>query len=106
MNNIDMNQLISQLRSMRAAAQGIPQQAATATGKGEFSSLLEGALGEVNKSDLHARAMERAFETNTGQVSLAQVMLAVQKANISFQALTQVRNKLVSAYQDIMSMQL
>ncbi len=106
MNNIDVNQLISQLRSMSAAAQGMPQEAAHASGNADFSSLLNGAIEHVNDSQMHAHSLERAFETKTDHVSLAQVMIAVQKANISFQAMTQVRNKLVSAYQDIMSMQL
>ncbi|MHB8255661.1 MAG: flagellar hook-basal body complex protein FliE [Acidiferrobacterales bacterium] len=106
MNNIDVTQLISQLRAMSAAAQSMPHQTGPATGGGEFSSLLKGAMEQVNDSELHARSLERAFETKSSQVSLSQVMIAVEKANISFQAMTQVRNKLVSAYQDIMSMQL
>ncbi|MHB8346878.1 MAG: flagellar hook-basal body complex protein FliE [Acidiferrobacterales bacterium] len=106
MSNIDVTQLISQLHAMSAEAQGMPQKAAPATGGAEFSSLLKGAMEQVNDGQLHARALERAFETKSGQVSLSQVMIAVEKASISFQAMTQVRNKLVSAYQDIMSMQL
>ncbi len=106
MNNIDMIHLISQLRAMSAEAQGMSQKAAPAAGATEFSSLLKGAVEQVNEGQLHARALERAFETKSGQVSLSQVMIAVEKASISFQAMTQVRNKLVSAYQDIMSMQL
>jgi flagellar hook-basal body complex protein FliE len=45
-----------------------------------------------------------AFEQNASEASLPEVMIALQKANLSFQAMTEVRNRLVSAYQDIMNM--
>ncbi len=48
--------------------------------------------------------MAKAFELGQGGVDLTQVMIASQKASISVQALTQVRNKFVQAYQDIMQM--
>ena len=48
--------------------------------------------------------MKQAFETGTGEASLAEVMIASQKANLSFRAMTEVRNKLITAYQDIMNM--
>ena len=44
------------------------------------------------------------FETGTGDATLAEVMIASQKANLSFRAVTEVRNKLITAYQDIMNM--
>jgi flagellar hook-basal body complex protein FliE len=49
--------------------------------------------------------MGRAFELGDPNLSVADVMIAVQKANLELQAATQVRNKLVAAYQEIMSMQ-
>ena len=48
--------------------------------------------------------MTEAFETGATNISLADVMVATQKANVSFQAMLQVRNKLVEAYQDVMNM--
>ena len=45
-----------------------------------------------------------AFEMGDPNVNLSEVMVAIQKANVSFQAMTQVRNNLVSAYKDIMNM--
>ena len=48
--------------------------------------------------------MSSAFEIGKTGVDLTDVMIASQKATVSFQALTQVRNKLVQAYQDIMQM--
>ena len=48
--------------------------------------------------------MTEAFETGAANISLADVMVSTQKANVSFQAMLQVRNKLVEAYKDVMNM--
>jgi flagellar hook-basal body complex protein FliE len=48
--------------------------------------------------------MSDAFVKGEPNVDLTEVMVAVQKASLSFQAMTQVRNKLVQAYQDVMNM--
>ena len=45
-----------------------------------------------------------AFEQGLTEATLPEVMIALQKANLSFQAMTEVRNRLVTAYQDIMNM--
>ena len=69
-----------------------------------FSSVLRQALDGVNAAQKDAGALGREFLLDNTNVSLEETMVAMQKANISFQALVQVRNKLVSAYQDIMNM--
>jgi flagellar hook-basal body complex protein FliE len=48
--------------------------------------------------------MVEAFEAGAANISLADVMVSTQKASVSFQAMLQVRNKLVEAYQDVMNM--
>ena len=53
---------------------------------------------------MHAGGMAQAFEMGAEGVDLADVMVSLQKADISFRALTEVRNNLVSAYQEIMNM--
>jgi flagellar hook-basal body complex protein FliE len=50
--------------------------------------------------------MATAFERGDPGADLAQVMLESQKANVSLRAAVEVRNRLVSAYQDIMNMQI
>ncbi|MGC8806335.1 MAG: flagellar hook-basal body complex protein FliE [Thiomonas sp.] len=62
-------------------------------------------LDGVNGALQQANALQQQFVSGTGDVSLSDVMLASQKASLSFQAALQVRNKLVSAYQDIMNIQ-
>ncbi len=50
--------------------------------------------------------MSKRFQLNQDDVSLEETMVAIQKANIAFQATVQVRNRLVSAYHEIMNMQI
>jgi flagellar hook-basal body complex protein FliE len=72
---------------------------------GDFLKALEGALDKVNSSQNDAAELSNKFQLNQEDVSLEETMVAIQKANISFQAAVQVRNRLVSAYHDIMNMQ-
>ena len=48
--------------------------------------------------------MRSAFDSGQGDMDLSQVMIAVQKSSLSFEAMVQVRNKLVEAYKDVMNM--
>ena len=70
-----------------------------------FQKALSQALGAVSKSQTDASALQREVQMDNPTVSLEQTMVAMQKAQIGFQATLQVRNKLVQAYSDIMSMQ-
>lgn len=73
--------------------------------KVSFSDALKGALQNVSDAQNTADDMGKRFAAGDDSVSLSDTMIAMQKANISFQATLQVRNKLVSAYHDIMNMQ-
>lgn len=105
MNDIDTSRLLTQLRTMAAQAQGAQAPTARATGGVDFSGLLKSAVNQVNEAQQTAGHLAAAFETGDTKADLSEVMVALQKASISFQAMTQVRNKLVAAYQDIMNMQ-
>jgi flagellar hook-basal body complex protein FliE len=59
----------------------------------------------VSEAQNHSVAQAHSFETGSSDVSLSDVMIDMQKANIQFQTALQVRNKLVSAYTDVMQMQ-
>ena len=104
MNEINMNQLLAQLRSTAAAAHGMPTAPAQANAP-DFLTMMKGAINNVNESRQTAAKLAEAFEVGDPSVDLTSVMVSLQKANISFQAMVQVRNKLVSAYQEIMNMQ-
>ena len=106
MSEIDMNSVLLQMRTMAARAHGVEAQTAVnRSGGGEFSNLLKGAVDKVNQTQQTSESLAGAFERGDPGTDVAQVMLAMQKANLSFQAITQVRNKLVNAYQEIMNMQ-
>lgn len=106
MSELKMNELLVQMRAMAAAAQNKTPGPAAAAGNGpDFGALIKSALDSVNATQQQARNLATAFELGDKKVGLADVMIASQKANLSFQAMTQVRNKLVQAYQDVMSMQ-
>lgn len=101
MNDIDL--MVNQLRAVAAQASGSPA-ASEAPGQ-DFAALLQTAVDEVNKTQLDARQLSRQFETGDAEVNLQDVVLSLQKASLSFQTMVQVRNKLVTAYQEVMSMQ-
>lgn len=69
-----------------------------------FQKALAKALADVNTQQKQSEHLAREFQLENPNVSLEETVLAAQKANISFQALVQVRNRLVTAYHDIMSM--
>ena len=105
MSEIDVNQLVTQMRLLAAQSKvGSPTEAGN-TSNTDFSAVFKQSVDYVNESKHKAREMATAFDAGTGDASLAEVMISMQKASVSFQAITQVRNKLVSAYQEIMSMQ-
>jgi flagellar hook-basal body complex protein FliE len=73
--------------------------------KVSFSDALKAQLENVSKAQDQADDMGKKFAAGDDSVSLSDTMIAMQKASITFQATVQVRNKLVSAYHDIMNMQ-
>ena len=101
-----LDSLLGQLRSAAAVAKGAGgPQAAAPEGKSDFAAVLKASIEQVNGSQQQAANLARDFELGATSASLPEVMISMQKANISFQQLVQVRNKLVSAYHDIMNMQ-
>ncbi len=71
-----------------------------------FAKLLKQGIDGVNKSQATAADLATKFERGVPGVELPQVMLEMQKANVSFRALTEVRNKFIEAYREIMNMPL
>jgi len=105
---VEFNRLMMDMRSMQMEAMGTSKaaaaQAVTATSGSSFADLLGNAVGKVNDTQQAASQLANAFEIGKSGVDLTDVMISSQKASVSFQAMTQVRNKLVQAYQDIMQM--
>ena len=105
MNVSNVDSLLAQMRAAMVAAQGQPVQTPAATGKVDFANVLKSSLDGVNQAQRQAEALQQAFVLGDDKVSLSDTMIAMQKANISFQTAVQVRNKVVAAYNDIMNMQ-
>lgn len=101
-----LDSLISQLQQSAALAGGKGIKPAATQSAGGFGELLKSSLDQVNSAQNNAQELARAYEMGSPGASLHDVMIASSKANIAFQATVQVRNKLVSAYHDIMNMQL
>ena len=79
--------------------------AAPASGGSEFSNILQGAIDQVEGASNNANQSVQNFLSGDGE-DLHSTVLAVQRANLEFDMLMQVRNKVVSAYQEVMRMQM
>jgi len=102
MKEISASDLLSQIRTLGSELQtGTPAPTTDATG---FGDIFKTTIDAVNETQQYASELKTGFITGTTDKTLAEVMIASQKANLSFRAATEVRNKLVTAYQDIMNM--
>lgn len=100
--------LMGEMQRMGAQAAGGTRAASvldTGSGSGDFASALKASLDKVSGDQTRAVGEAHAFAVGAPNVALNDVMIDSQKAAISFQMAVQVRNKVVSAYTDIMQMQ-
>ena len=94
---LERNQALS--RANATAGAGAPTEAKPTS----FAATLDNALKGVNETQNQASKVSEAYERGE-EIDIAKVMLARQQASVGFEATLQVRNKLLSAYKDIMSM--
>ncbi len=88
------------------ASGGIGNLAAKpSTGGSTFGKSLEEALATVSKMQNQSQTLTREFQAENPAVSIEETMIAMQQSSLSFQAVVQVRNKLVAAYSEMMNMQ-
>lgn len=107
MDTQGIEQMLSVLRNTAAqAAGGSAQSASTAQNGGvAFAQVLKNTIDQVDATKKNADKMAENFVAGESKENLHEVMVALQTASVSFQEMVQVRNRLVSAYQDIMNMQ-
>lgn len=105
MSDVAINQVLAQMRSMAAAAGSETEAGAGAASGADFSTLMRDSIRDVNEAMQTSKTMTQAFEAGDPDVSLAQLMVTAQKASLEFAALSEVRNKLLTAYQEVMNMQ-
>lgn len=107
MSEMGIDQVLAQMRAMSSMAQAGAApvaEPAEAAARPDFAGLLQESVSKVNEVQQTSSKLAAAFEAEDPDVDLAEVMVAMQKSSLAFQAMTTVRNKLVSAYQEIMSM--
>jgi flagellar hook-basal body complex protein FliE len=115
MSTSHIDAVLSQIRAMQSQIRGVQAPAnevGKAAGLGQaveapgssFAQVMKRSLQEVNQTQQRAADLAAQFERGVPGVELPQVMLEMQKASVSFRAVTEVRNKLVEAYQTIMNM--
>lgn len=104
MTEITRASVLAQIRSMNelaAARLETPEVQAT---QASFGDTLKNSLSAVNELQHTSADMATRFQAGDSDTSLVNVMLASQKSSLAFHATTEVRNKLVNAYQEIMNM--
>jgi len=102
-NTITPDAVLTRLQAMASDA-GLQTQAVEQ--RQDFAPVIKNALESVNNQQLKAQDLATRFQTGDSTVDITKVMIEMQKARISFESLAQVRNRFVSAYQEIMSMPL
>jgi flagellar hook-basal body complex protein FliE len=106
MDSKGIDQMLSVLRATSAQAGSRTSEAQSATAGGaDFAQILQNSIAQVNQTQQQAEGMAANFAAGDGTANLHEVMIALQKANVSFQEMVQVRNKLVTAYHDVMNIQ-
>ena len=108
MSQMEIDRVLAQIRSLSAQMRpaATPGSQPKPGAVSEFANILKNGLDQVNQQQQRAGQLADAFERGTPGVELPQVMLEMQKASVSFRALNEVRNRLISAYQEIMNMSL
>lgn len=105
MDTKGIEQMLNVLRSTATQAGAKPAEGASAAGGADFAQVLQGSIDKVNQAQTQAHAMAEKLAAGDTSQNLHEVMAALQTASVSFQEMVQVRNRLVSAYQDVMNIQ-
>jgi flagellar hook-basal body complex protein FliE len=111
MSSLEINRVLSEMRALQArvgppsAAHVDRQGAPGATSVSDFANLMKSSVDKVAGMQNDAKALSVAYESGDRSVDLTKVMLEVQKAGLAFRAMTEVRNKLIDAYHEVMNMQ-
>jgi flagellar hook-basal body complex protein FliE len=109
MNVNNANSMQGMINQMRIMASQSQTQAPgiggvnSAEGTSSFGDALSSSIKSVNETQTTSKAMAEAYDRGA-DIPLADVMLSMQKSSMAYQATLQVRNKVLSAYQDIMKM--
>jgi flagellar hook-basal body complex protein FliE len=109
MSSLQIQQVLAEMRSLQARAAGTPTDIAPSTVQPgaqptDFAALMKDSVDHIASMQNQATQIASAYESGDKSVDLTRVMLEVQKADLAFRAMTQVRNKLLDAYTQVMNM--
>jgi flagellar hook-basal body complex protein FliE len=113
MSSMQINQVLAEMRALQARATGAVGSTAAPTAGAppggaaalpDFANILKSSVDQVSTLQNQATALANSYEAGDKSVDLTKVMLEVQKASLAFHAMTEVRNKLVDAYTQVMGM--
>jgi flagellar hook-basal body complex protein FliE len=99
---MNVNQVLAQIRAYSRMQEANVAAQPQAT---NFSQVLAASLDQVNAMQAESNQLKTAYEIGDPSVDLPDVMISMQKASLAFEATVEVRNKLLSAYQEVMNMQ-
>ena len=102
-NRQPMQTMLAEMQSMQAAASAT-KQGMQVQPSASFSEMLMQALSSANEAQMSAESLQTRHELGDKDADLVSVMLATQKANVSFQTMIQVRNRMLNAYREVMNM--
>ena len=107
MSTNSLESLSSQMKVMAdmAAGQLNASAALPSAGEPDFQDVLKKAVLSVNEAQNSAQAKVQSFSTGESNMTLEEVMVSMQKANLSFQTMIAVRNRLVDAYKEVTNLQ-
>ena len=104
MSEMKINELLSQIRNISGQVQPNINLSPENESKTQFSTVLKSSIDKVNNQQMMVSDLVNRFEQGDESVELSRVMIEMQKARVSFEAVKQVRNQLVNAYKEVMSM--
>lgn len=107
MNTVSASDLLSQLNQLseRIDTNNLIEQLDKSHVAHSFTDLMRDTMQEINSQQLTSSEMGTQYQLGNKEIDTAALMIQIQKARVSFEALNQFRNQAVSAYQDIMNMQ-
>jgi flagellar hook-basal body complex protein FliE len=104
MSSMQISQVLAEMRALQARASGISEAPGAAAQPSDFANLMKNSVDQVASMHNQATALAEAYESGDKSVDITRVMLEAQKASLAFRAMTEVRNKLVDAYTQVMNM--
>ncbi|WP_251978161.1 flagellar hook-basal body complex protein FliE [Salinicola avicenniae] len=97
---------LQQMQALSTQASGQASPTSVAEGPGSFAGELQASIGRINQMKVAAADQAKAFQAGDPDVALNDVMVDMQKASVAFEMGLQTRNRLVTAYKDVMGMQI